>query len=328
MNSNTLQNIFDSAVEADKRIHPYIRETPLEESLFLSRENDGSVYLKLENWQITGSFKLRGALNKILSLDPEKQAGEIITASSGNHGAAVAYVLHRFNLKGTIFLPEYASPAKLEALRVYNPDIRLFGDDCVIAEKKARRTAAEQNQIFISPYNDPLIIAGQATAGLEIIRRSQSLDFAVVPVGGGGLISGVAGILKHRWPEIKIIGAQPENSPVMYESVKAGRIVDYPSKSTLSDGTAGGLEENSITFDICRELVDDFILLSEKEIATAVHWMLKYQHMLVEGAAALPLAAWRQQRSRFRGKRGVLIITGAKLTLEKLRNILGSHEPL
>ncbi len=315
-------NNYEKAVNAARCIRPYIRKTPLEKSPFLSQEFKGRIYLKLENWQITGSFKLRGALNKILSLRPEEKNAGIITASSGNHGAAVAYALHLFDLKGTIFLPDYASPAKLDALRVYQPEIHLFGDDCVKAEIKAQRTADEQNRVFISPYNDPLIVAGQATAGLEIIEQGRKLDFVIVPVGGGGLISGIAGVLKHKWPEIEVIGAQPQNSPVMYESIKAGRVVDIPSKPTLSDGTAGGMEAGSITFDICRELVDDFILVSEEEIAAALRWMLQFQHMLVEGAAALSLAALFQQKKRFSEKTGALLITGSKLTLDKLRQVL------
>lgn len=316
------KNIFMEAVNAEDRIRPYIRETPLDPSPFLSRENSGDISLKLENWQITGSFKLRGALNKILALRPEEQNAGIFTASSGNHGAAVAYALHLFNLKGTIFLPEYASTAKLDALRLYRPEIHMYGDDCVKAENQARRTAAEHNGVFISPYNDPLIIAGQATAGLEILKQSRRLDFILVPVGGGGLISGVAGVLKHRRPGIEVIGVQPENSPVMHESVKAGRIVKYPSKPTLSDGTAGGLEEGSLTFDICREWVDDFILVSEEEIASSLLWLLQHQHMLVEGSAALPVAALKQQKKRFYGKNGALIITGSKLNLDTLRHLL------
>lgn len=316
------KNIFMEAVNAEDRIRPYIRETPLDPSPFLSRENSGDISLKLENWQITGSFKLRGALNKILALRPEEQNAGIFTASSGNHGAAVAYALHLFNLKGTIFLPEYASTAKLDALRLYRPEIHMYGDDCVKAENQARRTAAEHNGVFISPYNDPLIIAGQATAGLEILKQSRQLDFILVPVGGGGLISGVAGVLKHRRPGIEVIGVQPENSPVMHESVKAGRIVKYPSKPTLSDGTAGGLEEGSLTFDICREWVDDFILVSEEEIASSLLWLLQHQHMLVEGSAALPVAALKQQKKRFYGKNGALIITGSKLNLDTLRHLL------
>jgi threonine dehydratase len=323
MNSSPFKlDIYAEAVKAAERIQPYIRETPLEKSSFLSQEYGNDIFLKLENWQITGSFKLRGALNKILSLKPEEQAAGIITASSGNHGSAVAHTLHQFGLKGTIFLPESASPAKLDALRVYNPEIHLFGDDCVKAENKARRTADEQDQVFISPYNDPLIVAGQGTAGLEIIQQGPKLDFIIVPVGGGGLISGVAGVLKHHWPNIEVIGAQPQNSPVMCASIHAGRIIDIPSQPTLSDGTAGGLETGSITFDICRELVDDFILIPEDEIAAALRWMLRRQHILVEGAAALPVAALLRQKERFSGKTGVLLITGSKLSLEQLKTIL------
>lgn len=315
-------DLYTEAAAAAERIHPYIRKTPLEKSPFLSQEFGSEIFFKLENWQITGSFKLRGALNKILSLEPEERSAGIITASSGNHGTAVAYALHLFGLKGTIFLPDYASPAKLDALGVFNPDIHLFGDDCIKAENKARQTAKEQNRVFISPYNDPLIIAGQGTSGLEIIQQGPKLDFVIVPVGGGGLISGVAEVLKHHWPNVNIIGVQPQNSPVMYESIQAGRIVDIPSQPTLSDGTAGGMEAGSITFDICRKLVDDFILVTEKEIAAALRWMLRRQHMLVEGAAALPVAALQQQKARFTGKTGALLITGSKLTLDKLKQVL------
>lgn len=316
------ENIKEEALEAEERIREHIRETPLEYSPYLSQLGNCSVFLKLENLQITGSFKLRGAMNKILSLSDQQRNKGIVTASSGNHGAAFAYLLHKFGLKGMIYLPEYASPAKIESLRLYGSDLKFYGTDCVHTENFARKEAEKNSYIYIPPYNDPKIIGGQATVGLELARQLEKFYAVIVPVGGGGLISGIAGYLKSEDKKIEIIGCQPENSAVMYESIKAGKIVEMESKPTLSDGTAGGIEKGSITFDICKNYVDDFIVVSEEEIAEAIMLFLEKHYMLIEGAAALSVASFIKEARRFNKKKVVLIISGAKMSLNKLREIL------
>lgn len=308
--------------EAEKRIRPYIRETPVEYSPHLS-QGDSHVYLKLENMQVTGSFKIRGVLNMLLSLsDTERK--RIVTASSGNHGVAIAYALRKFGWKGTIFLPENASKAKVQALQSGNADIKVkfYGTDCVQAEIFARETARKNNWIYVSPYNDVKIISGQGTIGIELQKQIKKIDAVFVPVGGGGLISGIVTYLKSVDNAIEIIGCQPEASPVMYKSIKAGRIIEMESLPTISDGTSGGIEQGAVTFEICRDLVDDFVLVSEDEIKEAIKFFLEKSYMLIEGAAALSVASYRKVRERFKGKNIVLIVSGSKLSLDQLKEVL------
>jgi threonine dehydratase len=309
-------------LDAEKRIREHIRETPLEPSPCLGQLGNCRVYLKLESSQITGSFKLRGALNKFLSLTDAQRKEEVITASSGNHAAALAYTLHRFNGRGIIYLPENVSPAKAEALRPYGVKLEFYGNDCIQSETLARETAAQTDRIFISPYNDPQIIGGQGTIAVELLRQMGQPDAVLVPVGGGGLISGIAGYLKTVDRNIEIIGCQPQNSAVMHASIRAGKILELVSKPTLADGTAGGLEPDAVTFEICRDIVDDFILVSESEIKKAIVFTLEKHHTLIEGAAALAIAAFIKDEKRFAGKNVALIISGRKISLEQLKEIL------
>ena len=313
--------LFGEILRADERIRPYIRETKLEYSSSLSKIGGCQVYLKLENQQITGSFKLRGAMNSLLFLSSIKNKKIFITASSGNHGAAFAYGVSKLNLNGTIFLPENASIVKIEALKKENVEIKLHGDDCVKAEIFARKYAEENNLPFISPYNDIQIIAGQGTVGIEISNQITDPDFVLVPIGGGGLISGIAGYLKSKSEHVKMIGCQPNNSPVMYESIKAGKIIEYESLPTISDRTAGGIEQGSITFEYCQKHVDDYILLSEKEIKEALKLLDEEHGIIVEGAAALTVAAFIKEVKRFEGSKVVLLISGSKINEEKFQEI-------
>lgn len=311
-----------SVIQAENRIRPFIRETPLCPSPLLSGEIGGDVVLKPENWQVTGSFKVRGAANRLLSISEADKSRGAVTASSGNNGAAFAHLTGCLGIPGIIFLPETVAKAKYEALRRTGADIRKFGDDCVKAETRAHEFAEETGRIFVSPYNDPLVVAGQGTIGLELARQAPHLDVVLVPVGGGGLISGIAGYLKALDDRIRIIGCQPVNSPVMAESVRAGRILEIESLATLSDGTAGGIEPGSITFNFCRDLVDEFILVSESEIARALRLMIDNHHMLVEGAAALPVAALLRSPESFSGLKVALVISGSRIGSQTLVEIL------
>ena len=263
-------NIYKEVLSAEKRIRPHIRKTYLEYSPYLSSRVDGRVYLKLECLQHTGSFKYRGALNKFLSLSPKNRQGPVITASSGNHGTAFAAILQKFGGQGVVYLPQNASQAKVNNLRQYGVDLEFFGTDCIMSETLAKETAEKNQQVFVSPYNDPQIIGGQGTIAVELLEQLDTIDSVLVPVGGGGLISGIAGYLKTIYEHIDIIGCQPENSAVMYASIKAGKIIEMASKPTIADGTAGGIEPGSTTFDICQETVSDYILVSESDIKAAI----------------------------------------------------------
>lgn len=315
-------NFQIEAAQVEQRIRPFVHETPLEPALVLSQMGQSQVYLKLENLQPTGSFKLRGAMNKLLSLTPEQRVQGIVTASSGNHGAAVAYGLSRLALQGQIFVPENASPVKVEMIRRFGAEVRTYGNDSGLTELYARDYAEQSGRVYISPYNDEQIIAGQGTIGVELARQLEQIDAVFVTVGGGGLISGVAGYLKAVRPGIRVIGCLPENSPVMAESVKAGRIIEMESLPTLSDGSAGGIEPGAITFELCQKWVDDYVLVSEEEIKAAMRLLIETQHMLVEGAAGVAVAAYLKTAENFRAQNVVIVICGANISLETLKSIL------
>jgi len=314
------------ATAAEDRIRTVVRETPLEYSYALSKLSDCQLYLKLENLQVTGSFKLRGAANFVLNLSKKDLDKGVVTVSSGNHAAALSYLRNQFKFKGTIYLPKNASAAKIDALRDYGADLKFYGTDVGVTEFYAREMAKKTHQTFIPPYNHIKIIAGQATVAMEIKKQLKVIDVVFAPIGGGGLISGIAGYLKSEDETVEIIGCLPQNSPVMYESVKAGRIIEMESKPTLSDGTAGGIEKDAITFKICKKYVDDYILVSEDEIKKAIIYILEKHYMLIEGAAALSVASFIKEKERFKNKTVVLIISGLKIGLHTLKGLLFNGE--
>ncbi|HZY30764.1 MAG TPA: threonine/serine dehydratase [Candidatus Methylomirabilis sp.] len=307
---------------AEGRIRSHVRETPLELSPYLSAEAEAEVYLKLESHQITGSFKLRGAMNKCLSLSKGDRSRPVVTASSGNHAGAVAYALKELGGTGIIYLPSTVSPAKVEALAPYGVELRFVGSDSVEGELEAKRVSREEGLLYISPYSDPQVIGGQGTIAVEIERQLERFDAVFVPVGGGGLISGIAGYFKARSPSVRIVGCQPQASRVMYESLAVGRILDLPSERTLADGTAGGVDPDAITFPICQRDVDEMVLVSEDEIARAMRLAIEKHCMLIEGAAALSIASFLQKRSAYRGQTVVLVVSGKKVSLDILKTLL------
>jgi len=308
--------------EAEKRIRPFIRATPLEYSPHLSRSGKCQVHLKLENFQHSGSFKARGALSKYLSLDDSDKEKGIITASSGNHASAVAYVLHKFAERGTIYIPHSTPQAKVDLLRLYGVALEFKGQYSVETEVYAQEIARKQEQVYISPYNDLKVIGGQGTIGIELLHEIDTIDSILVPIGGGGLIAGIGGYVKSVHKGIEIIGCETESSPAMSASIKAGQIIHVGYHPTLADGTAGGFEQGSITFKLCQDTVDDYILVSEDEMARAIRFILDKHSILLEGSAAMPVAAFLKQRDRFKNKNVVLILTSSKIDLETLKKIL------
>ena len=315
-------DILREVLLAEERIRPHIRQTILEYSSVLSQRGGADVYCKLENLQHTGSFKVRGAMNKLLSLAAEERARAVVTASTGNHGAAVAYCLGKLDASGIVFVPEGSSPAKIQAIERLGAEVRYHGGDCVEAEVYARRYAAQHSMTYVPPYNDPQVVGGQGTIGVELARQLDQIDAAYVSLGGGGLISGIAGYLKSVRPGVEIIACSPENSQVMIQSVKAGRILDLPSLPTLSDGTAGGIEAGSITFELCRTSVDEYVAVTEDEIKEGLRLFIGTHHMLIEGAAAVAIASYLKTRERCVGKNVVIVICGANISLETLKAVL------
>lgn len=309
-------------VLAANRIGDYIRETPLDYSPFFSNRTGANVYVKLENLQHTCSFKLRGAFNKLLSLTDDERNTGCVTASSGNHGAAIAYAMNTLGVKGIIFVPEQTSSTKVEAIRMAGGDVRFFGTDGLDTELHARQFAADEGMVFLSPYNDEHVIAGQGTCGVEISRQLSHVDAVYIAVGGGGLISGIGAFLKSVNPAIDIVSCQPAASAVMTESVKAGRILDLPSEPTLSDGTAGGIEPGAITFDLCKDVVDRYVVVSEDEIAEAMRQFIDSHHMLLEGAAGVAIAGFTKTAGDYRDKNVVIVICGGNISRETLKKVI------
>jgi threonine dehydratase len=315
-------NLKDVVLEAQKRIESYLPATPVIHSFPLSKLFSSNIYLKLENMQPTNAFKVRGALNKLLSLSPEDRKKGVVAASTGNHGAAVAYGSHLLNVKNTIFVPENASPLKIDNIKNYDAELCFHGTDVGQTEHFARNYAEEHDRIYISPYNDIAVVAGQGTIGAELSQQLEHIDAVLVPVGGGGLISGIAGYLKSVRPEIRMIGCLPENSPVMSECVKAGKIIHVPTTHTISDATKGNLEKDSITFDFCRQFVDEFILVSEADIINAIQIFMKKQHVLVEGAVGVALASLIKNNEFFNNKKVVIILSGSNISFDALKTIV------
>lgn len=315
-------DIVTEVLRAEQRIRPHIRETQLDYSASLSSLARCHAYVKLENLQYTGSFKVRGALNKLLSLTPEQRAQGVVTASSGNHGAGVAYGLHKLGVRGTVFVPEHASMTKVEAIKRLGAHVRFYGTDSALTEAFAQEYARSKGMIYISPYNDPQVIGGQGTIAVELARQIERIDTIFVALGGGGLISGIAAYLKALSAHVRVVGCSPQNSPVMIESLKAQRIVEMESLPTLSDGTAGGVEPDAITFSLCQQLVDAYALVEEEEMKEAMRLFMETQHMLIEGAAGVALAAFLRQREQLQGQNVVVIICGANISLETLKTIL------
>lgn len=311
-----------NAVLAANRIDAHIRETPLDYSTALSEMSGANVYLKLENLQHTGSFKLRGAFNKLLSLTPDEREAGGVAASSGNHGAAIAYAMSKLGVKGVIFVPEKTSSTKVDAIKRAGGDVRFFGKDGLDTEVHAREYAEENNMVYLSPYNDADVIAGQGTCGVEIARQLADIDAVFIAVGGGGLISGAGSFLKSVNPAITVVACQPLASAVMTESVKAGEILDLPSSPTLSDGTAGGIEAGAITFDICRDLVDEYQVVTEDQIAEAMCAFIDAHHMLPEGAAGVAIAGLLANTEPYQGKNVVIIICGGNISRETLKKVI------
>jgi len=317
-----MRDWFGAIEAAAERIRPHVRETPVDPSAELSRLGGADVFLKMENLQVTGSFKLRGAMNRLGLLSPEERRRGIVAASSGNHGMAVSWGMQALGGQATIFVPENASPVKLQAMRDHGAEVRARGTDSGLSELEARRFAEEQGLTYISPYNDPEVVAGQGTVGLEIGRQVDAPEAIFVALGGGGLISGIGLAFEGLGRKVELVACSPQNSAVMHHSLAAGRILEMESLPTLSDGTAGGVEPGAITFDLCRRLVTHSVLVSEDEIRSAMRLVMERHHTLIEGAAAVAVAGYLKEKQRFRGRRVVIVLCGANISLARLREAI------
>jgi threonine dehydratase len=267
---------------------------------------------------------VRGALNKMLALTPAERARGVVTASTGNHGAATAYAGRLAGVTPTVFVPHNAAPSKVERIRRLGGKVEYFGDDSAETETHARQAAAASGQVFLSPYNDWDVMAGQGTIGIELLSQAPSLAAVVVAVGGGGLIGGIASYLKAARPAVEIVGCSPKNSAVMAASVEAGRILELPSAPTLSDGTAGGVESGAITFEACRDLVSSYDLVAESEIAAAMRLGFEEERLVIEGAAGVAIASTLRVGRRWEGRDVAVVLCGGNVGLDVWCQVVGS----
>jgi len=298
------------------RIAGFALQTPVTH-VAEDREIFGSVqlHLKMENLQKTGSFKLRGAANKIFSLTHQDLKRGLVTSSAGNHGLAVATSARQRGVSAEVFLCSEISAEKARWIEACGAIVRRVGQTPLEAELAARAHAEGTGKTYVSPYNDPLVVAGQGTIALELTEQLPHFDAIYVAVGGGGLIGGIGAWLSSVSPQTEVIGCWPENSRTLYESLRAGRILDFAEQPTLSESTAGGVEPGSITFDLCQKVVHRKILVSEAEILDAMRWAKK-QGWRVEGAAGVAIAAVFKEAEKYQGKTVVTVCCGGNLVPE------------
>ena len=311
----------DDVRQAAGRIGAYVVRTPLERSVALSERCGVEVWLKLECFQATGSFKLRGALNALMRL----KADQVVTASAGNHGLGVARAASLLGVSATVVVPETASVAKVEALRASGAELAQCGPTYDEAEAEGLRLARERGLPFISAYNDPAVVAGGGTLALEVLEDAPQLQTLIVPAGGGGLIGGV-GVAAHGLrPEIAVYGVQSVASPALHAALHAGRVVPVEVKPSLADGLAGNVEPTTITLGLLEEHVREVVLVEEAEIAEAMRWLLLHERVVVEGSGAVGVAALLHGRPTLDGPVGV-VLTGRNVSAAVLRQSLDGPE--
>jgi threonine dehydratase len=311
------------AIAGSLRDHAVV--TPLTGWAAATEAAGAEILLKCEHQQKTGSFKVRGALAKVLSLSEEQRERGVVAASTGNHGLGVAHALSALGGTGFVCVPEHASPLKVAAIRRYGVEVRVLSRDPLETENQARLLAARAGMSYISPYNDLDVIAGQGTVGEEILRqlgdRPVDVGAVVAAVGGGGLISGIGASIKSVLPGVRLVGASPVNDAAMAASVRAGEATAVHARPTISDATAGGIEEGSITLPLCAELVDEWVLVTEREIRDALRFTIDTQHQLIEGAAATAIAAGLKT-ARGSGGATVIVSCGANISSTALAKAL------
>jgi threonine dehydratase len=304
-----------------------VLRTTLKASQSLSTISGVPVYLKLENSQTTGSFKLRGATNAILLLDPQKRQRGVVTASTGNHGRALAYAAKAHGARAIVCMSELVPANKVEAVRALGADVRIVGRSQDDAQGEVDRLVRTEGLTAVPPFDDPAVIAGQGTVGLEIVEELPDIDLVVVPLSGGGLAAGLAVAVKARRPQARIIGVSMAGGPAMHDSIAAGHPVLVEEVQSLADSLGGGIGlANQLTFELCRELLDGTVLVSECEITEGVRHAFHFENEVVEGAGAVAIAALTAHKVRVAGPT-VLILSGRNIDRGLHRKIVGSHKP-
>lgn len=298
------------SVQARRRIRPHIYETPL-----LPARSDGLLF-KAENFQLTGSFKIRGAASVMSAVTSDQP---LVTASSGNHGIGAARAAQSMGRSLTVVLPENVVPEKLARIRSYGVHVVLHGAETGLAEQHAQRLAQSTGARYISPYNDADVIAGQGTIGLELLDQARQIDTVFIAMGGGGLISGIGAVIKAFSPGTRIIGAAATASQALALSMRAGRVVDCDHLDTLADAVAGGIDEDTLTLPLAQAVTDEVVTCSEAEILHALRLLAQQENLLVEGAAALAMAAYLKHGAAKPGQTNVVLLCGGNFDGPKLR---------
>lgn len=317
-------DLRQAVLDAEQRCRPYLWETPVEHSLGLSEITGGDVWLKLDLVQKTTSFKLRGATSRIMALSEAELARGVVTASTGNYAFAIAEAMKQRGHRATTVVAENLDPSRKRLMEAHGLDVVVHGAEAGAAETHARTMADVEGKVYVSPYNDPLVVAGQGTCGLEISRQLPELDSAVFAVGGGGLIAGSGGWLKEWRDSVEVVGVSPANSPVMAASLDAGRVLNVPTTATLADTCAGGVDEDTITLALCQRYVDDIVLLSEDDIANGIRYLFEEHRLVAEGSAAMGVSLALKDPQRFRGRQVVLVVCGRNINPDTFRRIIGA----
>lgn len=317
-------NLLTHIRKADHRVRDQVIETPLVPLPTLSRKLGVEIVAKAECLQRTGSFKYRGAMNRLL-VALEEGVSHIVTASTGNHGLAVATASRELGLPCDVHVSRSASSYRIERIAAAGARVVIVDGDALAAETTARDVAAQQSRLFVSPYNDFEVVAGQGTIGLEVVRAaSEPFDVTFVATGGGGLVAGIACAIKDAWPQHRVVSCFPAASPVLADSLKAGHIVNLDVTDTIADAVAGNLEQDTITLDLCRGLVDETLILPEEEIEHAVRHCLLEEHLVVEGSAGLAVAGARRwiPQSDPQPSRVLVILCGGNIDRHALVRLL------
>jgi threonine dehydratase len=318
-------SVAEIAMRVDRavaRIQPYLPPTPVIQADRLGRELGATLLLKLETLQPTRSFKVRGAFSKLTSLSAEERARGVVTASTGNHGLAVAYAAAKMGCAASVYLPAHASAEKCEAVRRYGSDVVQGGADVTEASQCAFDDAWASGRTYMSPYNDIEVLAGQGSIASELLAQVDRFDNIFVAMGGGGLISGIGACLKAYGAKSRILGCSAANSAALFAAMRAGRVVEVEHRPTWAEALAGSIEPDTITLPISTAVVDESIVCDESDIEAAVVEMLVHERILVEGAAAVTLAAYRKVHKMLRGQTSVLVLCGANVEGRRLADAL------
>ncbi len=315
----TLRDIY----LARQTIAAIVRRTPLVHSHPLSEKSGANVYLKLENLQETGAFKIRGAANHLLNLTAEERQRGVVTVSTGNHGRAVAFVAQKMGMRAVICVPDLVLPHKVAAMRSLGAEVVVQGRTQDDAEMHAINLAKQQGLTMVSAFDDPWIIAGQGTIGLELLEDLPQLDTVVVPLSGGGLLAGIALALKAADPKIRVIGASQALGPAMYLSLQAGAVVPVIEEKTLADSLMGGIGlDNRYTLPLCQALVDEVVLLSEAEIAATMAYALHQERLVVEGGGSVGIGAVLHDKIKHLGENVAIVVSGGNVDMGRVYGII------